>query len=105
MDSGRGRNTACRSGPATVSRAWNSQPSSGDVAGRGCALTRNPLGGETEEFGNERPTERYIVGRLAPDGTVIEPDTPPSAAADAHHSRRTRSSAMAGVPRACLTML
>jgi hypothetical protein len=34
-----------------------------------------PLGGETEEFGNERPTDRYIVGRLAPDGTVIEPDT------------------------------
>ena len=33
-----------------------------------------PLGGETEEFGNERPTDRYIVGRLAPDGTVIEPD-------------------------------
>jgi hypothetical protein len=34
-----------------------------------------PLGGENEEFGNERPTDRYIVGRLAPDGTVIEPDT------------------------------
>ena len=34
-----------------------------------------PLGGETEEFGSERPTDRYIVGRLAPDGTVIEPDT------------------------------
>ena len=34
-----------------------------------------PLGGETEEFANERPTDRYIVGRLAPDGTVIEPDT------------------------------
>ena len=34
-----------------------------------------PLGGETEEFGNERPTDRYVVGRLAPDGTVIEPDT------------------------------
>ncbi len=34
-----------------------------------------PLGGETEEFGNERPTDRYIVGRLAPDGTVVEPDT------------------------------
>src|SRR5258708_1407510 len=33
-----------------------------------------PLGGETEEF-SERPSERYIVGRLAPDGTVIEPDT------------------------------
>jgi hypothetical protein len=34
-----------------------------------------PLGGAFEEFGNERPTDRYIVGRLAPDGTVIEPDT------------------------------
>jgi len=34
-----------------------------------------PLGGEAEEFGNERPTDRYVVGRLAPDGTVIEPDT------------------------------
>ena len=34
-----------------------------------------PLGGETEEFGNERPTDRYVVGRLAPNGTVIEPDT------------------------------
>ncbi|HET9899323.1 MAG TPA: DISARM system helicase DrmA [Streptosporangiaceae bacterium] len=34
-----------------------------------------PLGGESEEFSNERPTDRYIVGRLAPDGTVIEPDT------------------------------
>jgi hypothetical protein len=33
-----------------------------------------PLGGEYEEF-SERPSERYIVGRLAPDGTVIEPDT------------------------------
>jgi hypothetical protein len=34
-----------------------------------------PLGGEFEEFGNERPTDRYILGRLAPEGTVIEPDT------------------------------
>jgi hypothetical protein len=34
-----------------------------------------PLGGETEEFGNERPTDRYIVGRLAPNGSLIEPDT------------------------------
>jgi hypothetical protein len=33
-----------------------------------------PLGGETEEFGVESPTDRYLVGRLAPDGTVIEPD-------------------------------
>jgi hypothetical protein len=32
-----------------------------------------PLGGEFEEFG-ERPTDRYPLGRLAPDGTVIEPD-------------------------------
>ena len=34
-----------------------------------------PLGGETEEFGGERPTDRYILGRLAPAGTLIEPDT------------------------------
>jgi hypothetical protein len=34
-----------------------------------------PLGGQTEEFGGERPTDRYIVGRLAPAGTLIEPDT------------------------------
>ena len=33
-----------------------------------------PLGGETEEFGSEQPTDRYLLGRLAPDGTVIEPD-------------------------------
>ncbi len=33
-----------------------------------------PLGGETEEFGGEQPTDRYLLGRLAPDGTVIEPD-------------------------------
>jgi hypothetical protein len=32
-----------------------------------------PLGGEFEEF-DERPTDRYLLGRLAPDGTVIEPD-------------------------------
>lgn len=33
-----------------------------------------PLGGETEEFGTEAPTDRYLLGRLAPDGTVVEPD-------------------------------
>jgi hypothetical protein len=33
-----------------------------------------PLGGEAEEFGGEQPTDRYLLGRLAPDGTVIEPD-------------------------------
>jgi Helicase conserved C-terminal domain len=33
-----------------------------------------PLGGEYEEFGRELPTERYLLGRLAPDGTMIEPD-------------------------------
>lgn len=33
-----------------------------------------PLGGETEEFGTESPTDRYLLGRLAPDGTVVEPD-------------------------------
>jgi hypothetical protein len=33
-----------------------------------------PLGGPDEEFGDERPTDRYLLGRLAPDGTVIEPD-------------------------------
>ncbi|MFC5752592.1 DISARM system helicase DrmA [Actinomadura rugatobispora] len=32
-----------------------------------------PLAGEFEEF-RERPTDRYVLGRLAPDGTVIEPD-------------------------------
>jgi hypothetical protein len=33
-----------------------------------------PLGGETEEFGTESPTDRYLLGRLAPDGTFVEPD-------------------------------
>lgn len=33
-----------------------------------------PLGGEFEEFGREAPTERYLLARLAPQGTVIEPD-------------------------------
>ncbi|MFI0485772.1 DISARM system helicase DrmA [Actinomadura sp. 9N215] len=32
-----------------------------------------PLAGDREEF-TERPTDRYILGRLAPDGEVIEPD-------------------------------
>ncbi|MEV6866427.1 DISARM system helicase DrmA [Streptosporangium subroseum] len=32
-----------------------------------------PFGDEEEEF-RERPTDRYIVGRLAPDGELIEPD-------------------------------
>ncbi|WP_344969488.1 hypothetical protein [Streptosporangium fragile] len=32
-----------------------------------------PFGDEEEEF-RERPTDRYILGRLAPDGEVIEPD-------------------------------
>ena len=53
-----------------------------------------PLGGETEEFGSERPTDRYIVGRLAPDGTVIEPDTQDESA----DSRRRRPGR--GSPRA-----
>ena len=35
---------------------------------------RGPLGGELEEFGREAPTERYLLARLAPQGTVIEPD-------------------------------
>ena len=33
-----------------------------------------PLGGEYEEFGREAPTDRYLLGRLAPDGSTIEPD-------------------------------
>lgn len=32
-----------------------------------------PQGGPDEEF-DERPTERYLLGRLAPNGTVLEPD-------------------------------
>ncbi|WP_067453779.1 DISARM system helicase DrmA [Actinomadura macra] len=32
-----------------------------------------PLAGTDEEF-EERPTDRYILGRLAPEGEVIEPD-------------------------------
>ena len=35
---------------------------------------RGPLGGEYEEFGREAPTDRYLLGRLAPEGTTIEPD-------------------------------
>ncbi len=33
-----------------------------------------PLGGPDEEFGGEQPTDRYLLGRLAPSGTMIEPD-------------------------------
>ena len=33
-----------------------------------------PLGGPEEEFGGEQPTDRYLLGRLAPSGTMIEPD-------------------------------
>src|SRR5260370_1004904 len=33
-----------------------------------------PLGGAEEEFGGEQPTDRYLLGRLAPSGTMIEPD-------------------------------
>lgn len=32
-----------------------------------------PVGGEREEI-EERPTDRYLLGRLAPNGAVIEPD-------------------------------
>jgi hypothetical protein len=32
-----------------------------------------PVGGELEEIA-ERPTDRYLLGRLAPSGAVIEPD-------------------------------
>ena len=31
--------------------------------------------GRPRSSGASGPTDRYIVGRLAPDGTVIEPDT------------------------------
>ncbi len=34
-----------------------------------------PLGGEEEEFGREDPLDRYPLGRLAPRGEVVEPDT------------------------------
>ncbi|RCV58157.1 DISARM system helicase DrmA [Marinitenerispora sediminis] len=34
-----------------------------------------PIGGdEHEEFSGERPTDRYILGRLAPNGAVVRPD-------------------------------
>jgi hypothetical protein len=33
-----------------------------------------PLDGETGEFGGKQPTDRYLLGRLAPGGTVIGPD-------------------------------
>jgi hypothetical protein len=45
-----------------------------ELLGLVLADLHGPLGGETEEFSGERPTDRYIVGRLAPAGTVIEPD-------------------------------
>ena len=54
-------------------------PSAADIReelhGLVLADLHGPLGGETEEFGSERPTDRYVVGRLAPAGTLIEPDT------------------------------
>ncbi|HEY3258645.1 MAG TPA: hypothetical protein VGJ95_00005, partial [Pseudonocardiaceae bacterium] len=34
-----------------------------------------PLGGEREEFQREDPLDRYPLGRLAPRGAVVEPDT------------------------------
>lgn len=34
-----------------------------------------PLGGEHEEFPREDPLDRYPLGRLAPRGAVVEPDT------------------------------
>jgi hypothetical protein len=33
-----------------------------------------PLDGETRQFGGEQPTDRYLLGRLTPGGTLIEPD-------------------------------
>lgn len=33
-----------------------------------------PLGGPEEEFGRERPTERYLLGRLAPEGEAVKPE-------------------------------
>jgi hypothetical protein len=46
-----------------------------ELLGLVLADLHGPLGGETEEFSGERPSDRYIIGRLAPAGTVIEPDT------------------------------
>ena len=34
-----------------------------------------PLDGEDEEFGREDPLDRYPLGRLAPRGELVEPDT------------------------------
>ena len=34
-----------------------------------------PLGGPAEEFTGEDPLERYLLGRLAPHGVAVEPDT------------------------------
>ncbi|MGH3754665.1 MAG: hypothetical protein ACRDRP_18600 [Pseudonocardiaceae bacterium] len=43
-----------------------------------------PLGGDDEEFSGENPIDRYPLGRLAPRGVVLEPDTHDGlAAADA----------------------
>ncbi|MGC1731139.1 MAG: hypothetical protein WA731_00485, partial [Pseudonocardiaceae bacterium] len=43
-----------------------------------------PLGGDDEEFSGENPIDRYPLGRLAPRGVVLEPDTHDDlAAADA----------------------
>ncbi|MGH3919136.1 MAG: hypothetical protein ACRDSG_08880 [Pseudonocardiaceae bacterium] len=43
-----------------------------------------PLGGDHEEFSGENPIDRYPLGRLAPRGVVLEPDTHDGlAAADA----------------------
>ncbi len=43
-----------------------------------------PLGGDDEEFSGENPIDRYPLGRLAPRGVVLEPDTHDElAAADA----------------------
>lgn len=45
-----------------------------ELEGLVVADLRGPLGGEFEEFGREAPTERYLLARLAPQGTLIEPD-------------------------------
>lgn len=46
-----------------------------------------PLGGDGEEFSGENPIDRYPLGRLAPRGVVLEPDTHDDlAAADAGDS-------------------
>jgi hypothetical protein len=45
-----------------------------ELQGLVVADLRGPLGGELEEFGREAPTKRYLLARLAPQGTLIEPD-------------------------------